>query len=383
MTMKKATILLSICLAVLCIAGCAKKTLQSGTEPETGTKAAETTVKETEAPKETAESPAEETKTSEESTPEPETVPVLYTEPAMETEASFEALPDGKILLSFADEVPYDPAGYPEIPKTGSAEKEEVDQLLEGVSDMLLAAEEDGTVPDFIYGDCTTQVLYPDEEKGARIIDTYIATGNRLMDEVMKKEGYTDYSMDYYYLRTAWIPAGEEMNVPVCVDMNIGGKKYRYCFLENELVYREGPDGESLNPETNRFMQSIYQLGCYYGNVVDKERNRYSLFITGMDQITGKDGTYVITCGLQGREGTWSFVIDPDTVFSEDCEREYFSGLHEGESAYEWYSRAYEELSKEEIPEDTEFDLTALVGIFDLKTTGNHVDELCGCYWWD
>ena len=31
----------------------------------------------------------------------------------------------------------------------------------------------------------------------------------------------------------------------------------------------------------------------------------------------------------------------------------------------------------------SEFTMTALVGIFEIQASGSHVDELCGCYWWD
>ena len=296
--------------------------------------------------------------------------------------------PDDGILLSFADEKAYSASDYPDIPLHGSVTEEEAYQFVEALSDMLsVQAADAGITEDYIYGDCTTEVLWPDEEKGARIVETYLSAGNQLMDEVMHREGYTDYHLTYYYPRQVWIPAGVEQNAPVLADLWIGNNEYQYFFLTGELIRRDGPDGESLNPETNRFMNSVYKLGCYYGNVVDKKRDRYFLFITSMDQITEQDGSFVITCNIQGRDKPWSFTVDADTDFSADCETGSFSGYRAGESGYEWYRRAYETLSAEDFDEDfdggSEFTMTALVGIFEIQTSGSHVDELCGCYWWD
>ena len=296
--------------------------------------------------------------------------------------------PDDGILLSFADEKAFLASDYPDIPLHGSASEEEADQLVEALSDMLsVKAADAGITEDFIYGDCTTETLWPDEEKGARIVESYLSAGNPLMDEVMHREGYTDYHLTYYYPRLAWVPAGEKLCAPVLADLWIGNNEYRYFFLNGELIRRDGPNGESLNPETNRFMNSVYKLGCYYGNVVDKPRDRYFLFITSMEQITEQDGSFVITCNIQGRDKPWSFTVDADTDFSADCETGSFSGYRAGESGYEWYRRAYETLSAEDFDEDfdggSDFTMTALVGIFEIQTSGSHVDELCGCYWWD
>lgn len=393
--MKKRISLLLICV-IFCLCACAKK--EKETPAEAAVTSEEATEKETEKETEAAETESEETagaetekqtETAEETTAETEAVTEEETEQETEApeeteERSFAVLPDESILLSFSNESFYHPEDFPNLPVFGSVGEEDVSQLREGVSDMLALNPMDaGITPDYIYGDCTTQVLVPDEENGVRIMETYACTGNGLLDEVMQKEGYRDYTLDYFYPWLAWIPAGEVENKPVYADLYIDGNEYRYYFLNDELVCREGPDGESLNPETNDFMNRIYKIGCYYGNVINKERSRYSLFIYSPDQIGEKDGAFVITCGLQGREKEWKFVIDKDTIWSEDCETEYFSGYREGESAYEWYSRAYEALSKEEYTDDPEFEITALSGIFEVRTTGNHVDELCGCYWWD
>ena len=406
--MRKTGFLFLSILFTVALAGCAKdggkeasETTAAAVTSEAVTTAAPTAAPETEKSTEAVKETAAAGETTKAEVTEAAETTAAETESEETSEAVSEAAdgnpkenpapagsPDDGILLSFADEKAFLASDYPDIPLHGSATEEETYQLVEALADMLsVKAAEAGITEDYIYGDCTTEVLWPDEEKGARIVETYLSAGNPLMDEVMHREGYTDYHLTYYYPRQVWIPAGEEQNAPVLADLWIGNDEYQYFFLNGELVRRDGPDGESLNPETNRFMNSVYKLGCYYGNVVDKPRDRYYLFITSMEQITEQDGSYMITCNIQGRDKPWSFTVDADTDFSADCETVSFSGYRAGESGYEWYRRAYETLSAEDFDEDydggSEFTMTALVGIFEIQASGSHVDELCGCYWWD
>lgn len=296
-------------------------------------------------------------------------------------ETQSRALPDDDVTIPFTSETEFHPEDYDDIASKGSFDENEVDQMMESVSDMLLACHSDNDTAEYeaAGGYSVSQEFYNDSYYGTRITHTVAWTGNELLDSVMKKAGYKEYEVNYSYPFGIWIPAEAYEVTPVYVSLYIDGNGYEYYFYDNELVRRNGPEGVSINPKTNDFINSIYKIGHYYGNVLVGERNRYNLTIFSYDSIKKDGDSYVLSGQLLDRNAEGSFVIDKDTVFDDRYETLGFEGIKDGETFYEWYSRAYDAVNNQE----NWLEPTALLGVWDVKTSGNHIDSVCGLYWWD
>lgn len=291
------------------------------------------------------------------------------------TEDYGDPVPGTEIDLSFIDEVRYSYADYNSIADCGTASEEDIMHVEEGFYDMCAAAEEDflGDCLWYFYGNGTAQEVCPDDGDGARIIKTSVSTGNPEMDGIMNRVGYEEYEVTYLYTYGIWKDKEETINVPVCVNLTIADKEYMYLFAGGELIKRSGPEGDSINPKTNEFINDIYRLGCFYGDVINTERGRYSITLYTSDSIKPKGDNFVILTSIDGVTGAYMLVVDEDTKFSEDCACEFFEGYEEGDLPVEWMRKAYAD----------EEGSTALLGVFDIKVTGNHVDYFYGSYWWD
>ena len=290
--------------------------------------------------------------------------------------------PDDIVTLPFTAESEFHPEDYPDLEAKGSLSETEIDHLVEGVDDLISFDPDDaGITYDYMYGLGTCQSFYTNDA-GTRIVSADISTENPIADKIMKKVGYNDYYITFYYTHAVWGDPNEACVVPVYAQMDIDGKSYEYYFCDSQLARRIGPDGTSDNIKTNDFTNDIYKLGCYYGNVLEGERGRYGLFVMNNDCIEKQNDKYVITCGVQGREGTYSFTIDNETKMPPENDGTFMSGYRKGESVYEWYDRTYFAIEND-MCEEYETEITALMGIFDVKTTDGHVDYLCECYWWD
>ncbi len=81
----------------------------------------------------------------------------------------------------------------------------------------------------------------------------------------------------------------------------------------------------------------------------------------------------VITESLEsGETGEASLVVDAETVFDENADTFGFANYYEGELPLDWFL----ENRNSDNPMD-------LMGVFEVKITGNHIDSYLGSYWWD
>lgn len=90
------------------------------------------------------------------------------------------------------------------------------------------------------------------------------SNGNTTLDETMHKNGYTTYSLEYYY--EDWADGDR---YPVFIYAVIDKKEYRYYFCEGEFIRRVGPEGggnTNDSPEMNTFIQTLRDVGAYYRN---------------------------------------------------------------------------------------------------------------------
>lgn len=294
------------------------------------------------------------------------------TETAEEETGAAALVPADRLDCQYVEDKAFVPSDYRSLAKFGNFTEEMISQLMEGVSDLFafdFAAA--GLDPEFYYGDTVTQMVI-DSGSGTEICSATVYTGNELLDGVMKKNGYGDYEVQYYYTFGIWADPEAEP-APVMAEVYIEDDLYSYYFADGMLVRREAADGETDNPETNEFMDMIYKVGCYYGKHLAVEKGRYSLFIYAPDYVVKDKETVKITADIAGNCGTYVFTVDKDTKFSDDCELEFFEDIRKGETPLEWYIRMIE----------TSETGTALVGVLDVKTEGTHIDTIFGNYWWD
>ncbi|NBH71631.1 hypothetical protein D3Z51_06265 [Clostridiaceae bacterium] len=91
------------------------------------------------------------------------------------------------------------------------------------------------------------------------------SNGNIALDETMHKNGYTTYSLEYYY--EDWADGDR---YPVFIYAVIDKKEYRYYFCEGEFIRRIGPEGggnRNDTPQLNSFIQTLHDecaRNCYF-----------------------------------------------------------------------------------------------------------------------
>ncbi len=89
-----------------------------------------------------------------------------------------------------------------------------------------------------------------------------VSNGNAVLDEVMHKNGYTTYSLEYYY--EDW--SGGD-GYPIFIYAVIDKKEYRYYFCQGEFIRRVGPESggnTNDNPEMNAFIRTLLDQGASY-----------------------------------------------------------------------------------------------------------------------
>lgn len=273
---------------------------------------------------------------------------------------------------------------YGSLAKKGDMSEADYEHFKEFADDVVSFDFQAAGIPvESIYGPCTMQAIIKEgEDDITRIVWAETMTGDEKMDAIMKKVGYDDYEVTYFYTHGIYEDTEEDYSKPVFAILVIGDNQYEYYFWQDRLVKRFGPDGESFNPETNDFMNDVYRLGCYYGEVLNKEKNVYDLMIQSPKSYEVYDDHIVINCNASEREGEYAFVIDKDTTFAPDCEMSFFEDYKDGETPLEWFGEIYKAYNDSD---DADKGITQmpLLGIFDVKATGTHVDSIRGTYWWD
>lgn len=284
------------------------------------------------------------------------------------------AIEGDEITLPYRNELSFKLSDYPELADVGSFTEVEADQLEEGIEDML-SARSDNMDYKMNYLHCTSQCYITDEDGLTRIIETTVYDGAEEMDPVMKSVGYEGYDISFVYTSGIWKDAAETMNKPVYAELYINDGCYRYYFSQDQCVRRYVDDKSTLNPKVNDFIKNIYKVGCYYGNVINKERGNENLFITSLDQIVEKDGHYEFVVQVQGDNEYNTYIVDENTRFADTCVMEYFEAYETGDTPLMWVDRVYHD--QEEHP-------MALLGILDvIRSDGYHIDYINGTYWWD
>ena len=288
--------------------------------------------------------------------------------------------PSKELDLKYASEKSFKDFSCYKLEAQGSKEKAVISEIKNELARMVQgyekAAANDDDVLDYFYGENTTQTVFTDLDGESRIIESNAITGTPELDEIMKKVGYDNYEITYYYTFGDYRNFEDEYNEPAYVKLIIEDKEYDYMFFEQELLIRYEDGKSTENPKVNDFIQSIYKYGVYLGEYINAVKDEYSLFMKGHSDVYYNDAEdeFVIVSGIQGLSDNYKFILDEDTVFAQDCECQYFDGYVEGDTPYTWAKRVYE--NEEEYP-------LGFSGIFVIHAADEHLDELVGCYWWD
>lgn len=280
--------------------------------------------------------------------------------------------PEDELSFPYASEVPFDPAAYPDLAEQGDTPQEIINAIQNTLSQLTESYRENDK---YFYGNCTVQSVTQKPRGEYCISGADVSTGNPEMDKIMNAVGYKDYYVTYLYNYGFWQTDPDAANVPISASLQIGDASYEYVFLYDTLIVRKSAEGEQYNSKVNDFIQNIYKLGCYYGEVLNVEKGRYNLYITDpTSQVYESDGKMIYKVQIQGMDQFYTFVLDENTKFSKDCDTGFFEGYEPGDTPLSWCKRA--KANEEDKP-------LALAGVFDVKISGNHIDYLCGCYWWD
>lgn len=89
-----------------------------------------------------------------------------------------------------------------------------------------------------------------------------VSNGNAVLDEAMRKNGYSAYSLEYYY--EDW-QGGDKY--PVFIYAVIDKKEYRYYFCQGDFIRRVGPEGggnTNDSPKMNAFIKTLRDVGASY-----------------------------------------------------------------------------------------------------------------------
>lgn len=282
-------------------------------------------------------------------------------------ESEEESLP---ITIPYSSEVPFDLDEYPDLAAVGNYTQDDVDHNMERISDLSLALYD--REEDTHYTTSVMQEYIIDSDDETRIVYASVAKGDENLDAIVKKVGYQEYDVAYYYSYDVWRDFDEMHNVPLIAFFTADGNGYWYYFANNQLILRSAGEGDSINPKTNDFINGIYKLGCYYGDVMSGEDNKIQLYLLSSDQVKEENGTYLFYSGYE-EDDSDIYVLDENTIFSDDCETVFFGGYESGDTPLTWCKRAYEQ----------EDGSTDLMGVFEMIVNDGHIDELCGSYWWD
>lgn len=97
------------------------------------------------------------------------------------------------------------------------------------------------------------------------------------------------------------------------------------------------------------------------------------------DKIILKDVQVSDITGEFGR--TMTLTVDSDTKFDSSCELSFFGNYEAGDTVLEWFTKNGELLKND--PDKYMSSGPALLGVFDVSVSGEHIDRYFGSYWWD
>ena len=97
---------------------------------------------------------------------------------------------------------------------------------------------------------------------GGVLAEAAVSNGDSVLDNAMSKNGYSTYTLDYYFDDTS-----TQDNYPLLICAVIDGKAYEYYFWQGEFIRRVGPEGGGNTndaPQANTFINTLRDRGLAY-----------------------------------------------------------------------------------------------------------------------
>lgn len=79
--------------------------------------------------------------------------------------------------------------------------------------------------------------------------------------------------------------------------------------------------------------------------------------------------------------GEMTLIADSATTFDPSCNMSFFGNYDTGDTVLEWFAKN-DALAKNDYDTYSQHG-PALIGVFDVSISGNHIDRYYGSYWWD
>lgn len=211
------------------------------------------------------------------------------------------------------------------------------------------------------------------------VIKAVVSTGDPAMDAAMKKNGYQNYSIEYYYdnydYSQQYISYYAGPNFAFAV---IDGKEYRYYFSDNNMIRRIGPDGNIINnPVTNEFLNQVYQVGCRMQNdlsVCSQRSLNQEVIVFGSNyyDMGNHLELYAHVMNDDSNRATSNvYIIDANTKISSNITSE--RTWRSGDNGYTWFKRHLN-------TDNVDGGYMSSLECFQVNTTGSHVDYIEGIY---
>ena len=182
------------------------------------------------------------------------------------------------------------------------------------------------------------------------------------LQDKLAMAGYTDsevvYTSDWeklnkegYFSVTACLADSQEAAEEILAKIKADG--YSDAYVKHS--------GKRLEHRINYTMFSESALESEGGKVLIKD--------VMVDEFTG------------GASFTKTLIVDDKTVFDPSCDMEFFGNYEEGDSPLDWLNKNIE-YAKRDYDAYSMYG-PALIGVFDVTITGDHIDRFYGSYWWD
>lgn len=186
-----------------------------------------------------------------------------------------------------------------------------------------------------------------------------------------------------------WVQASKDLDVIMETEMKLETKGFdgkivyapEWSNLTDEPYYCLSAGTSETEDDAKDLLEKVKEAGysdAYVKYSGDRtiETVYYTIYSESQIQIYDDRiiiGSVLVT-DLTGTDSCQAtLVVDADTKFADTCDLSFFAGYEEGDTPFEWIRKNYGQSSETQ----------ALIGVFEVSVTGNHIDEYFGSYWWD
>jgi hypothetical protein len=160
---------------------------------------------------------------------------------------------------------------------------------------------------------------------------------------------------------------------------NLSPKSY-YCVTFDKCMTETWAEGTLVNAQSAGFDDAYVKFSG------KRVQHRICYTVYSHDEMEFHQDKVILndvhTSSNAGDEsGTKTLIIDKDTIFDPSCQMEPFANYEDGDTVLGWFLKN-DELARNDPDSYSQYG-PALIGVFDVSITGDHIDRFYGCYWWD